>query len=197
LAIGDPGLHSTHSEDAITLIIRLTLTQNTTGVIAMSVSIPHVAMEVSIHDLSIGTVEGTALIQFPKVEDHRGNLSVIEAMRHVPFPIKRVYYVYDVPSGVIRGGHAHKSLHQCIIPACGSFTVFLDNGTSSKTILLDRPGYGLYVPPMIWGDLGDFSPGSLCLVLASEVYDESDYFRNYEEFRQALRNPGEVDGKSH
>ena len=161
----------------------------------MPLSVLHAAMAAPIDSAPIDAIQGACLVKFPCIEDYRGNLSVVEAMTNLPFPIRRVYYVYDVPAGVIRGGHAHKSLHQCIIPARGSFTVSLDDGRSTNNVYLDRPDCGLYVPPMIWGDLGGFSPGSLCLVLASEHYDESDYFRNYEEFQQALRDERAAGGK--
>jgi dTDP-4-dehydrorhamnose 3,5-epimerase-like enzyme len=167
-----------------------------TGGVTMPISIHHAVIDAQVNGRTVDTImgrpidgiEGASLIDFPKVQDYRGNLSIIEAMRNVPFLIRRVYYVYDVPSGVVRGGHAHKSLHQCIIPACGSFTVLLDDGRSTNNVHLDRPDCGLYVPPMVWGDLEGFAPGTLCLVLASEHYDESDYFRNYEEFQQAVRD---------
>jgi dTDP-4-dehydrorhamnose 3,5-epimerase-like enzyme len=128
-----------------------------------------------------------AWIEFPKIKDHRGNLTFVEEMRHLPYPIRRVYYLYDVPAGETRGGHAHKKLQQCIIAASGSFTVSLDNGEFQEKFFLNRPHYGLYIPRMIWRELESFSSNSICLVLASEVYDEFDYYRDYDGFRDALR----------
>jgi len=126
-------------------------------------------------------------IEFPKIKDHRGNLSFIEASRHVPFQIRRVYYLYDVPAGETRGGHAHRNLQQCIIAASGSFTVVVDDGESRHKFFLNRPHYGLYIPRMVWRELENFSSGSVCLAIVSEEYDESDYYRDYDEFREALR----------
>lgn len=126
-------------------------------------------------------------VEFPKIKDHRGNLSFIEGSRHLPFPIRRVYYLYDVPAGETRGGHAHKNLQQCIIAASGSFTVVVDNGEMREKFFLNRPHYGLYIPRMIWRELENFSSGSMCLAIVSEEYDESDYYRDYSEFLAAFR----------
>ena len=112
----------------------------------------------------------------------KGDISVVENGITVPFDTKRVYYLYDVPGGVDRGGHAHKALKQLIVAASGSFTVVLDDGSAKRSIALNRPYMGLYVVPGIWRDLEDFSSGSVCLVLASEKYDPADYIRNYDEF---------------
>ena len=125
------------------------------------------------------------IIDLPKISDPRGNLTFIEGGRHVPFEIQRVYYLYDVPGGTERGGHAHKNLHQLILALSGSFDVILDDGTKKKRFHLNRSYYGLYVCPMIWRELDNFSSASVCLVLASNLYDEGDYFRDYEDFRQA------------
>ncbi len=125
------------------------------------------------------------LIQFPKVRDVRGNLTFVEGLRHIPFPIRRVYYLYDVPSGETRGGHAHKNHRECLIAASGSFTVSLDDGFHREQLLLNRPDVGLYSPVMIWRELANFSSGAICLVLASEEYDESDYYRDYDDFLTA------------
>jgi len=127
------------------------------------------------------------LIELPKIHDTRGNLTFIEGGKHVPFEIKRVYYLYDVPGGAVRGGHAHKKLQQLIIAASGSFDVLLDDGYNRKRFHLNRSYYGLYIPTMIWRELDNFSTGAVCLVLASEYYDESDYIRNYEEFRKLTK----------
>ena len=122
------------------------------------------------------------IIDLPKITDPRGNLSFIEGGQHIPFDIKRVYYLYDVPGGSDRGSHAHKSLHQFIVAMSGSFDVVLDDGKKEKRFHLNRSHYGLYVCPMMWRDLDNFSSGSVCMVLASEHYDEKDYIRNHEEF---------------
>ena len=128
------------------------------------------------------TLDDCRIIELPKITDPRGNLSFIEAGRHIPFDIKRVYYLYDVPGGADRGSHAHKRLQQFIIAMSGSFDVILDDGTGKKRYHLNRSYYGLYVCPMMWRELDNFSSGSVCLVLASDYYDESDYIRDYDEF---------------
>jgi len=126
------------------------------------------------------------LVDLPKINDPRGNLTFIEGGRHVPFGIRRVYYLYDVPGGAERGGHAHKELHQLIVAMSGSFDVILDDGREKKRIHLNRSYTGLYVCPMIWRELDNFSSGSVCMVLASNHYDESDYYRDYPEFLKAI-----------
>ncbi len=128
------------------------------------------------------------LIYLPKVENVKGNLTFIEENEHVPFPIKRVYYLYDVPGGESRGGHAHKTLEQFIIAANGSFDVILDDGHNKESYHMNRSYYGLYVPKMIWRELENFSSGSVCLVLASELYDEDDYIRDQSNFREINGN---------
>lgn len=132
------------------------------------------------------SVEDCKLITLPKIEDHRGNLTFIEGNQHIPFAIKRTYYLYDVPAGAERGGHAHRELQQLIIAVAGSFDVLLDDGHQQKRITLNRPYIGLYVSTMIWRELDNFASGSVCLVLASTPYEESDYFRDYDEFRGVL-----------
>lgn len=122
------------------------------------------------------------IVELPKIQDPRGNLTFIEGCNHIPFDIQRVYYLYDVPGGSARGGHAHKELHQLIVAMSGSFDVQLDDGKNKKTVHLSRSYYGLYVCPMIWRELDNFSSGSVCMVLASNKYDESDYYRDYSEF---------------
>ena len=126
-------------------------------------------------------------IDLPKITDPRGNLTFIEGGRHVPFDIKRVYYLYDVPGGAARGGHAHKALHQLIIAMSGSFDVVLDDGQQKQRIHLNRSYHGLYICPMIWRELDNFSSGSVCMVLASNLYDEGDYYRNYADFIAAVK----------
>ena len=122
------------------------------------------------------------LISLPKIQDPRGNLTFIEGGSHVDFDIQRVYYLYDVPGGSSRGGHAHKALRQLIVAMSGSFDVLLDDGHEKKTFHLNRSYVGLYVCPMIWRELDNFSSGSVCMVLASNRYDEADYYRDYEQF---------------
>jgi dTDP-4-dehydrorhamnose 3,5-epimerase-like enzyme len=122
------------------------------------------------------------LIELPKIADPRGNLTFVEGGEHIPFDIQRVYYLYDVPGGAERGGHGHKELHQLIIAMSGSFDVVLDDGRNKKRIHLNRSYSGLYVCPMIWRELDNFSSGSVCMVLASNLYDESDYYRDYDEY---------------
>ncbi|HEV2421510.1 MAG TPA: FdtA/QdtA family cupin domain-containing protein [Candidatus Acidoferrales bacterium] len=125
------------------------------------------------------------ILDFPRVNDPRGNLTFIEGGRHVPFEIKRVYYLYDVPGGAERGGHAHKDLHQLIIAMSGSFDVILNDGAQQKRFHLNRSYFGLYVCPMIWRELDNFSSGSVCMVLASNLYDEGDYYRDFQSFVKA------------
>ncbi len=125
------------------------------------------------------------VITLPKHTDRRGNLSFIEENTHVPFDIKRVYYLYDMPAGAERGAHGHKALEQLIIPLSGSFEIILDNGKETFPFFLKKPWEGLYVPPMYWRELKEFSSGAVCMVLASEKYDENDYFRDYAEFKKA------------
>lgn len=127
------------------------------------------------------------IIELPKIEDHRGNLTFVEGGNHIPFEIRRVYYLYDVPGGASRAAHGHRALHQLIISMSGAFDVTLNDGYEKKTYHMNRSYYGLYIPPMIWRDLDNFSTGSVCMVLASNYYDESDYFRNYQEFLKAVR----------
>ena len=129
------------------------------------------------------TVYDCTIIELDKHHsDRKGNITVVENNRDIPFEVRRTYYLYDVPGGESRGAHAHKELSQLIIAASGSFTVTLNDGKVKRSFLLNRPYQGLYVVPGIWRDLDDFSSGSVCLVLASHEYDEADYIRNYEEF---------------
>ena len=132
-------------------------------------------------------IEACKIIELPRIQNAAGNLSFIEANRHIPFDIERVYYLYDVPGGAQRGGHAHKQLRQLLIAMSGSFDVLLDDGDTQKRFHLNRSYYGLYVDTMIWRELDNFSSGAVCLVLASTPYEESDYYRDYEDFRAALQ----------
>jgi len=131
------------------------------------------------------SISNCKIIDLPKIHDPRGNLTFIEGGNHVPFSIERVYYLYDVPGGSERGGHAHKALSQLIIAMSGSFDVILDDGYSKKRFHLNRSYYGLYVCPMMCAGLDNFSSGSVCMVLASNKYDEEDYYRDYNQFLSA------------
>jgi dTDP-4-dehydrorhamnose 3,5-epimerase-like enzyme len=128
-------------------------------------------------------IEDCKIIDLPRINDPRGNLTFIEGNgRHIPFDIKRVYYLYDVPGGSERGGHAHKGLHQLIIAMSGSFDIRIDDGYHKKTIHMNRSYYGLYICPMIWREIDNFSSGAVCMVLASNYFDEDDYYRDYSQF---------------
>ena len=133
-------------------------------------------------------IERCKLIDLPKIADPRGNLTFIEGNKHIPFEIRRTYYLYDIPSGTKRGGHAHKELRQLFIAMSGSFDIVLDDGYAKEMLHLNRPYHGLYVGPMVWREMHNFSSGSVCLVLASALYDESDYYRDHDAFLQAVRD---------
>jgi hypothetical protein len=122
------------------------------------------------------------ILDLPKMTDPRGNLTFLEGGRHVPFPIARIFYIYDVPTAESRGAHAHRELHQFLICLAGSFDVNLDDGTARTTVHLNRPWKGLHIPPGIWASEANFDPGSVCLVLASAPYAEQDYIRDYDAF---------------
>ncbi|SEM18775.1 WxcM-like, C-terminal [Aquimarina amphilecti] len=128
------------------------------------------------------SIEDCEIIEVPKIKDPRGTIAVVEK-DVIPFETKRVYYLYDVPSDASRGGHAHKKLYQFLIALSGSFDVILQDGKEQKKITLNKPNKGLLIKPGIWRELENFSSGSVCLVLASEVYKEEDYIRNFEEFK--------------
>lgn len=132
-------------------------------------------------------IKDCRIIDLPKVYDQRGNLTFIEGDRHVPFAIRRVFYLYDVPGGESRAGHALKRCHQFVIAASGSFDVLLDDGANKERFHLNRSYYGLHIAPLTWREIDNFSSGSVCLVLASEYYDPLDYYREYEPFLQAVR----------
>jgi dTDP-4-dehydrorhamnose 3,5-epimerase-like enzyme len=133
-------------------------------------------------------IDRCRIINFPKITDYRGNLSFIEEKNQIPFEIKRVYYLYDVPSGATRGGHAHRQLQQVVIALSGSFDVVLDDGFERRRFFLNRPHYGLYISPKVWRELENFSSNSVALSLVSQVFDETDYIRNYEVFKQAVKD---------
>lgn len=126
-------------------------------------------------------------LEFPKIADPRGNLSFVESDKQVPFEIKRVYYLYDVPGGVARGGHAHKNLTQVAIALSGSFDFILDNGNTRERYTLNSPYKGLLISSNTWREMENFSSGSVCLVLASDYYNEQDYIRNYDDFLKGLK----------
>lgn len=127
-------------------------------------------------------IDDCKLIHLDQIGDRRGHISVVENNKEVPFMVKRVYYLYDVPSGEDRGGHAHKELQQLIIAASGSFSVIVDDGVNKKTVTLNRPNQGLYFPSGLWREINNFSSGAICLVLASHVFEENDYLRDYNDF---------------
>lgn len=135
-------------------------------------------------------LETCRLIEFPIVTDPRGNLTFVEGQRHIPFDIRRVYYLYDVPGGASRAGHAHKELQQVLIAMSGSFDVELDDGREKRKFHLNRSYYGLYISPMVWREIDNFSSGSVCMALASLPYDEADYYRDYEDFLDAVGKAG-------
>lgn len=132
--------------------------------------------------MKANSVYDCTIIELDKHHHEKGNITVVENNKTIPFDIKRTYYLYDVPGGEARGGHAHQKLSQLIIAASGSFTVTLDDGNVKRTFVLNRPYQGLYIVPGIWRVLDDFSSGSVCLVLASHPYEENDYIRDYEDF---------------
>lgn len=128
------------------------------------------------------SVYDCVILPLNKIHNRAGNITIVEGQNNVPFDVKRIYYLYDIPGGEDRGGHAHKELRQLIVAASGSFDVMLDDGQNKKIVTLNRPDYGLMVVPGIWRELMEFSSGAICLVLASEGYDDGDYIRKYDEF---------------
>jgi len=132
-------------------------------------------------------LEDVKFLELPKILDERGNLSFFEQINHVPFSIKRVYWIYDVPGGEIRGGHAYNELYELIVALSGSFDVVVDDGKEKKTYSLNRSYYGLLIPKLIWRQLENFSTNALCLIAASSKYEEEDYIRNYEDFQKLKR----------
>src|SRR5271165_1328814 len=131
-------------------------------------------------------ISNCRIIDLPKISDPRGNLTFLEGSRHIPFEVKRVFYLYDVPGGAERAGHALKTCHQFLIAMSGSFDVKVYDGKENQTFHLNRSYYGLHLPPMIWREMDNFSSGSVCLVLASEPYGEDDYYRDYRKYLQAV-----------
>jgi hypothetical protein len=136
---------------------------------------------------SVGGLAKCRIIDLPKITDVRGNLTYVESGKHIPFRVQRVFYLYDVPGGAERAGHALKTCHQFLIAMSGSFDVLLDDGHNRQRFHLNRSYYGLYIPPLTWREMLNFSSGSVCLVIASEFYVEADYYRSYAEFITAVR----------
>lgn len=136
-------------------------------------------MKRSVYDCSI--------IELPKISDRRGNITPVYSNENIPFDIKRVFYLYDIPGGEARGAHAHKQCHQFLIAASGAFEVVLDDGVNKRTVTLNRPYYGLHIPPGIWAAEQGFSSGAICLVLTSDLYDAEDYIRDYNEFLEYIK----------
>jgi dTDP-4-dehydrorhamnose 3,5-epimerase-like enzyme len=136
------------------------------------------------------SVADCRIIDLPQMHDPRGNLTFVESERHIPFAIKRLFYLYDVPGGATRAGHALKTCHQFLIATSGSFDVSVNDGEKTEVRQLNRSHYGLYIPPMIWRELSNFSSNSICMVLASEFYSVDDYYREYEHFLQGVRERG-------
>ncbi len=128
------------------------------------------------------TVFDCAILELPRINDRSGNITAIQNNEEIPFDIKRIFYLYDIPGGESRGAHAHKECHQFLVAASGSFEVQLDDGKVKKTVMLNQPYRGLHIPPGIWASEVNFSSGAICLVLASHKYDENDYLRNYDEY---------------
>jgi hypothetical protein len=133
-----------------------------------------------------GGLDFCRLIDLPKISDPRGNLTFIEGNKHIDFPISRVFYLYDVPGGADRGGHALKECHQLLVAISGSFDVILDDGVNKRRVHLNRSYYGLHIPPLIWREMDNFSSGAVCLVLASGRYAENDYYRDYPDYLAAI-----------
>lgn len=133
-------------------------------------------------------IDQCKLIELTKISDPRGNLTFIEGGRQIPFQIARVYYLYDVPGGAQRAGHAHKTLQQLLIAMSGSFDVLIDDGSERKRFHLNRSYFGLYIPPMMWREIDNFSSGAVCMALASAHFDEADYYRDYDVFSRAAKS---------
>lgn len=139
-----------------------------------------------INDMKKISVYDCSIIELPKYQNRSGNISIVEDLINIPFEIERVFYLYDIPGGEERGAHAHKECHQFLIAVSGSFEIEMDDGKNKRTVTLNRPFYGLHIPPGIWASEKGFSSGSVCLVLASHVYNENDYLRMYDEFKKFI-----------
>jgi WxcM-like, C-terminal len=137
--------------------------------------------------MSHSTIYDCNIIQLPRISERSGNITAIESYKNLPFELQRIFYLYDIPGGEDRGAHAHKACHQFIVAASGAFDVMIDDGVNKKTIRLDRPYYGLHVLPEIWAAEQSFSSGAICLVLASRIYEESDYIRDYNIFKEYVK----------
>jgi hypothetical protein len=135
------------------------------------------------------TIYDCSIIEVPKVTNRAGNISIVEGLKNLPFEPKRVFYLYDIPAGEARGAHAHRECHQFIVAASGSFEVSLDDGDNKKTISLNRPFYGVHIPPGIWAYELNFSSGAICLVLASHKFIEADYIREYRDYQYCINDP--------
>lgn len=133
--------------------------------------------------MKMPTVYDCSVVELGKIENNQGNLTVVQSNQNVPFDIKRVFYLYDIPGGEARGAHAHKQCHQFLVAVSGCFEVALDDGVNKRTVTLNRPFYGLHIPPGIWAAEQEFSSGSVCLVMTSETFSEEDYIRDYEQFK--------------
>lgn len=134
------------------------------------------------------SLKNCKIIELPKIHDPRGNLTFIESNHHLPFSLQRVFYLYDVPGGEKRAGHALKTCDQFLIAISGSFNITLDDGLNKQSFQLNRSYCGLYISPLVWREIDNFSTGAVCLALASETYDESNYYRNYNEFLKAIKS---------
>jgi hypothetical protein len=127
-------------------------------------------------------IENCSLLQLPRIQNLAGNITAIEGLNHLPFEVKRVFYLYDIPAGESRGAHSHKTCHQLLVAATGSFDVMLDDGKNQKVVSLNRPFIGLHIPPGIWAHEFNFSSGAICLVLTSHLFDPDDYIRDYQQY---------------
>jgi hypothetical protein len=134
------------------------------------------------------TIYNCSFVELSKINNRSGNITVVENFRDIPFGVKRVFYIYDIPGGEDRGAHAHKECHQFLVAASGAFEVELNDGRNKRTVILNRPYFGLHIPPGIWAAEKAFSSGAICLVLASHKYDEKDYIREYDEFKNFINN---------
>lgn len=140
------------------------------------------------------TISDCKIIQLPKIHDSRGNLTFVEQNRHIPFEVQRVYYLYDIPSGAERAGHAHYTLQQLLVAVSGSFEVAVDDGCNTKSVFLNNPAEGLLLTSLVWREIRKFSSGAVCLVLASDYFSESDYLRDYEAFLHTVHKIRKCDG---